>query len=154
MTELSTTHPLGDTTDTVAGTLAPLVRHWSGHGSPVALRAWDGSRTGPADTPVTIVVHSPHALRRLLYAPGELGLARAHVAGELDFEGDLVTLLRLGDRATSRASGSTAASTPGPWPTCFGRRDGSASSAVRSRRRLRKPASEAAATPGVVTRRR
>ena len=29
------------------------------------------------------------ALRRLLWNPGELGLARAFVAGELDVEGDL-----------------------------------------------------------------
>ena len=31
------------------------------------------------------------ALRRLVWAPGELGLARAYVAGELDVEGDLAT---------------------------------------------------------------
>lgn len=36
-----------------------------------------------------MVLHNRRALRRLLYAPGELGLARAYVSGDLDVEGDL-----------------------------------------------------------------
>jgi cyclopropane-fatty-acyl-phospholipid synthase len=55
---------------------------------PVRLRAWDGSEAGPPEAPV-VVVRSPRALRRLVWAPGELGLGRAYVAGELDVEGDL-----------------------------------------------------------------
>jgi cyclopropane-fatty-acyl-phospholipid synthase len=55
---------------------------------PVRLRAWDGSLAGPADAPV-VVVRSRKALRRLAWAPGELGLARAYVAGEVDVDGDL-----------------------------------------------------------------
>jgi cyclopropane-fatty-acyl-phospholipid synthase len=55
---------------------------------PVRLRAWDGTVAGPEDAP-ELVVRSPRALRRLLWAPGELGLARAYVAGELDAPGDL-----------------------------------------------------------------
>ncbi|GAA2307126.1 cyclopropane-fatty-acyl-phospholipid synthase family protein [Streptomyces kunmingensis] len=55
---------------------------------PVRLRAWDGSEAGPPGAPV-LVVRSRRALRRLLWKPGELGLARAWVAGELDVEGDL-----------------------------------------------------------------
>ncbi|HET6708690.1 class I SAM-dependent methyltransferase, partial [Amycolatopsis sp.] len=55
---------------------------------PVGLRTWDGSRAGPADAP-TVVLRNRRALRRLLYAPGELGLARAYVTGDLDVEGDL-----------------------------------------------------------------
>jgi cyclopropane-fatty-acyl-phospholipid synthase len=54
---------------------------------PVRLRAWDGSVAGPDGAP-EIVVRSPQALRRLVWAPGELGLARAYVAGELDAVGD------------------------------------------------------------------
>src|SRR4051812_10036023 len=57
---------------------------------PVRLRAWDGSLAGPDDAPV-VVVRSRRALRRLAWAPGELGLGRAYVAGELDVEGDLFT---------------------------------------------------------------
>jgi cyclopropane-fatty-acyl-phospholipid synthase len=55
---------------------------------PVRLRAWDGSVAGPDGAPV-VVVRSRRALRRLVWAPGELGLARAYVAGEIDVEGDL-----------------------------------------------------------------
>jgi cyclopropane-fatty-acyl-phospholipid synthase len=55
---------------------------------PVRLRAWDGSEVGPADAPV-VVLHSRKAVRRLLWNPGELGLAQAYVTGELDVEGDL-----------------------------------------------------------------
>ncbi|OXM68804.1 SAM-dependent methyltransferase [Amycolatopsis vastitatis] len=55
---------------------------------PVALRTWDGTRAGPVDAP-TVVLRNRRALRRLLYAPGELGLARAYVTGDLDVEGDL-----------------------------------------------------------------
>ncbi|CAB4929947.1 unannotated protein [freshwater metagenome] len=52
------------------------------------LRAWDGSEAGPADAPV-VVLHTRRAVRRLLWNPGELGLAQAYVTGELDVEGDL-----------------------------------------------------------------
>ena len=56
---------------------------------PVSLRCWDGSTLGPPGSPCTVVVRSPRALRRLLWAPNELGVARAYVTGELDVEGDL-----------------------------------------------------------------
>ncbi|AYL36465.1 SAM-dependent methyltransferase [Streptomyces fungicidicus] len=59
---------------------------------PVRVRAWDGSQAGPPDTP-TLVVRNRRALRHLLWKPGELGLARAWVAGDLAVEGDLYTAL-------------------------------------------------------------
>ncbi|MEU6194545.1 cyclopropane-fatty-acyl-phospholipid synthase family protein [Streptomyces sp. NPDC047061] len=59
---------------------------------PVRLRAWDGSQAGPPDAP-TLVVRNRRALRRILFRPGELGLARAWVAGDLDIEGDLYSAL-------------------------------------------------------------
>ncbi|MFF0008445.1 class I SAM-dependent methyltransferase [Streptomyces tibetensis] len=61
---------------------------------PVRIRAWDGSQAGPPGAP-TLVVRNRRALRRLLWKPGELGLARAWVAGDLDIEGDLYTTLDL-----------------------------------------------------------
>ena len=73
---------------TVALTLAGLVRRFLGVELPVRLRAWDGSVAGPADAP-TVVIRSRKALRRLLWDPNELGLARAYVSGEIDVEGDL-----------------------------------------------------------------
>ncbi len=57
------------------------------------LRAWDGSEAGPAGGP-TLVLRSRQALRRLLWHPGELGLAQAYVTGELDVDGDLTEGLR------------------------------------------------------------
>jgi cyclopropane-fatty-acyl-phospholipid synthase len=61
---------------------------------PVRVRAWDNSEAGPAGPP-TVVLRSPLALRRALWRPGELGLARAYVSGDLDVEGDLTEGLRL-----------------------------------------------------------
>ncbi|MFF0511411.1 class I SAM-dependent methyltransferase [Streptomyces sp. NPDC004250] len=73
--------------------LAALVEDALGGPLPVRLRAWDGTETGPADGPV-VVVRSRRALRRLLWQPGELGLAQAYVTGELDVDGDLADGLR------------------------------------------------------------
>jgi cyclopropane-fatty-acyl-phospholipid synthase len=55
---------------------------------PVRLRAWDGSEAGPADAPV-LVFRARRALRRMLWSPGQLGLSRAYVAGEVDAPGDI-----------------------------------------------------------------
>ena len=60
---------------------------------PVRLRAWDGSETGPADAPV-LIIRNRRALRRLMWRPDELGLARAYVSGDLDVEGDLFAALQ------------------------------------------------------------
>ncbi|MGW4290062.1 class I SAM-dependent methyltransferase [Streptomyces sp. NPDC004673] len=73
--------------------LAALVEDALGVPLPVRLRAWDGSETGPSGTPV-VVLRSRRALRRLLWQPGELGLAQAYITGELDVEGDLAEGLR------------------------------------------------------------
>ncbi|MGW2960811.1 class I SAM-dependent methyltransferase [Streptomyces sp. NPDC001220] len=73
--------------------LAALAEDALGAPLPVRLRTWDGSESGPADAPV-VVVRSRRALRRLLWQPGELGLAQAYVTGELDVEGDLARGLR------------------------------------------------------------
>jgi cyclopropane-fatty-acyl-phospholipid synthase len=59
---------------------------------PVRLRAWDGSETGPSGTPV-LIVRNRRALRRLMWRPDELGLARAYVSGDLDVAGDLYEVL-------------------------------------------------------------
>jgi len=75
---------------------------------PVRLRAWDGSEAGPLehlDAPV-LVARSPRVLQRILWRPGELGLARAYVSGDLDVEGDLTEGLRRVHAAAPR---------PGPF---------------------------------------
>ncbi|MFB6591499.1 class I SAM-dependent methyltransferase [Streptomyces diastaticus] len=61
---------------------------------PIRLRAWDGTEHGPPGTPV-IVFRNRRALRRILFKPGELGLVRAWVAGDLAVEGDLYEALDL-----------------------------------------------------------
>lgn len=83
----------------VAGRLAPLLAkimlgdaHAGPDTLPIRVLAWDGSAVGPAGAPVFVVRHR-RALRRLLWKPGELGLVRAYVAGELDIEGDVSAAL-------------------------------------------------------------
>ncbi len=92
--------PTGNTT--VAGRLATLLPDLE---LPVRIRAWDGSEAGPAEGPV-LVIRSRRALRRLLWAPGELGLARAYVSGDIDVEGDLADgFRRAWQVARSRGTG-------------------------------------------------
>ncbi|WP_250031909.1 SAM-dependent methyltransferase [Paractinoplanes maris] len=59
---------------------------------PIRIRAWDGSTAGPADAP-TLVIRHRRALRRLMWQPNDVGLARAYVAGEIELEGDLYDAL-------------------------------------------------------------
>jgi cyclopropane-fatty-acyl-phospholipid synthase len=59
----------------------------------VGFRAYDGSVAGPAGGETMVELCSPRALRYLLTAPGELGLARAYVTGALEIHGDLHTAL-------------------------------------------------------------
>ncbi|WP_330456230.1 cyclopropane-fatty-acyl-phospholipid synthase family protein [Streptomyces sp. NBC_00820] len=74
--------------------IAALAEDALGGPLPVRLRAWDDSETGPAGGPA-VVVRSRRALRRMLWQPGELGLAQAYVTGEIDIEGDLAEGLRV-----------------------------------------------------------
>ncbi|HEY4376798.1 MAG TPA: cyclopropane-fatty-acyl-phospholipid synthase family protein [Acidimicrobiales bacterium] len=94
---MTTTPPRTNGESTIATTLEPVLHGLLGPNLPIGVRAWDGSRLGPPDPAVTVVIHSPNALRRMLWAPGELGLARAHVAGDLDIEGDIFGLLGVRD---------------------------------------------------------
>jgi cyclopropane-fatty-acyl-phospholipid synthase len=73
--------------------LAEVFERIAGPDAPVAFRAYDGSRAGAADAPVTITVKSPVAVSYLAQAPGALGMARAYVSGHLDVDGDMYTLL-------------------------------------------------------------
>jgi cyclopropane-fatty-acyl-phospholipid synthase len=57
-----------------------------GADAPVRVVAWDGS-VGGAEDGLTFRLHSPRALSYLLTAPGELGVARAYLKGELTIEG-------------------------------------------------------------------
>ncbi|HEX4060117.1 MAG TPA: cyclopropane-fatty-acyl-phospholipid synthase family protein [Streptosporangiaceae bacterium] len=78
----------------VCDRLVPVLERFARGPLPVRLRAWDGSEAGPDGAPV-VVLRTPRALRRVLWHPGELGVAQAYVTGELDIEGDVSDLLRL-----------------------------------------------------------
>ncbi|MEU6605080.1 cyclopropane-fatty-acyl-phospholipid synthase family protein [Streptomyces shenzhenensis] len=77
-----------------ASRLTSLAEQLLGAPLPLGVRAWDGSQAGPPGAPV-LVFRSRRALRRLLFKPGELGLARAWVAGDLGVDGDLYSALAL-----------------------------------------------------------
>ncbi|CAL9439787.1 class I SAM-dependent methyltransferase [Streptomyces sp. enrichment culture] len=87
-----------------ASRLASLAEDLLGAPLPVRIRAWDGSEAGPPG-PVLVIRHR-RALRRMAWRPGELGLARGWVAGDLDVEGDLYeALTRLAGQLWERAPG-------------------------------------------------
>ena len=77
-----------------AATIEPLLAMFVGQPLPVRFELWDGSAVGPDGGPGSVVVRSPEALRHALWAPGELGLVRAYVAGALEVSGDLFEVLR------------------------------------------------------------
>src|SRR5262245_36662694 len=76
-----------------AALLAGALEQALGGALPVGVRTWDGGSAGP-DAGPKVVVNNRRALRRLLWRPGELGLARAYVTGDLDVDGDLKDGLR------------------------------------------------------------
>src|SRR5262245_41988334 len=81
--------------------LGPLLEELLGADPPIAVRAYAGTEIGPADAKATVVIHSPDALRRIVTCPGELGFARAYVAGDAEVEGDIFELFRLQERIES-----------------------------------------------------
>jgi len=87
----------------VAEVIAPLVQSALGQQARLQVTCWDGSVFGPVDAPVRLRINNRRALRRLLWAPNELGFARAYVSGDVEVEGDLLAALdeleRVGDPA-------------------------------------------------------
>jgi cyclopropane-fatty-acyl-phospholipid synthase len=77
--------------------LAALLTDLLGGDLPVRIECYDGTAVGPTEGATRVVVRSADALRYILTAPGELGFARAYVAGALDVEGDIFDALRLRD---------------------------------------------------------
>ncbi len=56
-------------------------------GIPFRFTAYDGSAAGPEDSPVGLDLKTERGLAYILTAPGDLGLARAYVSGDLDVTG-------------------------------------------------------------------
>jgi cyclopropane-fatty-acyl-phospholipid synthase len=104
-TEPGTTGSPGTTGATVAETLTPLIRSLLRDPVPVRFEFWDGSAIGPDHSVGTVYIRSVDALRRVMWAPGDLGLGRAYVSGEIDLSGDLFATLQALHRAGPRQSG-------------------------------------------------
>jgi cyclopropane-fatty-acyl-phospholipid synthase len=73
--------------------IAEIMGRFVRPGAGVEIRAYDGSRYGPADADVRLTLVSRRALTHLARSSPELGLARAFVSGDLVVDGDLYTLL-------------------------------------------------------------
>lgn len=54
---------------------------------PLRIEAYDGSGFGPADSDLVLRLKSEKALQYFVTAPGDLGLARAYLTGELEVVG-------------------------------------------------------------------
>ncbi len=119
--------------ESAANAMAPLL-HEVLHGSPpVPIEFWDGSTLdaggSQSDGPERIHIRSPNALRHLVWAPGELGFARAFVDGDITFDGRVTDVLRAVRPALSDSIGSGLRAMPaaiasvvklggfGPYPT-------------------------------------
>ena len=74
--------------------LAEVLDRATGGQTGLEFRAYDGSRRGPPDASVAVELRSPRALRYLVQARNDLGLARAYVSGDLEVHGDLHDALR------------------------------------------------------------
>ena len=68
---------------TIGAAMDSLVRG----GLPLHFTAYDGSSAGPPDAPVGMQLHNERGLAYLMTAPGDLGMVRAYVSGDLDLSG-------------------------------------------------------------------
>ena len=68
---------------TIAQAVGALMRD----GLPLRFTAYDGSTAGPSDAELGLELTSPRGLAYLLTAPGDLGMARAYVSGDLVLHG-------------------------------------------------------------------
>ena len=75
--------------------LDQVVHDLFGSDVPIRFVGYDGTDIGPKDAAATITVESPQALAQMIYAPGELGLARAYVMGDITLDGDIYAVLDL-----------------------------------------------------------
>ncbi len=95
------------TTTTTRLRIGDVIAELMRDGMPVRFTAYDGSSAGPEECDVSIELTTPRGLAYLLTAPGDLGLARAYVMGDLVLHGvhpgnpyELMT--RLKDRTAFR----------------------------------------------------
>src|SRR5881398_3352667 len=70
----------------MAGNIGPLRRQVERAlpDRPFTIELWDGTRMPSTRHGPTLTVRSPRAIGHLLRSPGELGLGRAYVCGDID----------------------------------------------------------------------
>jgi cyclopropane-fatty-acyl-phospholipid synthase len=68
-------------------TLAQILEILAGGRLPLRFTAYDGSSAGPADAPLGIELLTPRGTTYLATGRGDLGLARAYIAGDLEAHG-------------------------------------------------------------------
>lgn len=74
-----------------------LLAKLAGHPVP-HVRLWNGEEWGLSDAKATIALNHPGALRSMLLPPNDLSAGEAYVFDDVDFEGDIFTLLDFGAR--------------------------------------------------------
>jgi cyclopropane-fatty-acyl-phospholipid synthase len=67
--------------------LAGIVELLSDGRFPVRFTAYDGSATGPPDSEISVHLATPRGATYVFTAPGDLGMARAYIAGHLQASG-------------------------------------------------------------------
>jgi cyclopropane-fatty-acyl-phospholipid synthase len=73
----------------VATEMKPLLDSLFGSDVPLRLEFWDGSALPGDGATATLRFRSPDAIRRLLWMPNDLGLARAYVSGDIVLDGQI-----------------------------------------------------------------
>ncbi|MGE0219770.1 class I SAM-dependent methyltransferase [Mycolicibacterium sp.] len=68
-------------------TLAEILEIFAAGRLPLKFTAYDGSSAGPEDAPLGLDLKTPRGTTYLATAPGDLGLARAYVSGDLEPQG-------------------------------------------------------------------
>jgi len=74
-------------TDASELTIGAVVDELTGGTMRVRFTAYDGTEAGPTDAPVGLHLRTPRGAAYLVTAPGDLGLARAYVSGDLEPSG-------------------------------------------------------------------
>ncbi|WP_454792725.1 class I SAM-dependent methyltransferase [Mycolicibacterium lutetiense] len=67
--------------------LAEILEIFASGSQPLKFTAYDGSTSGPSDAALGLDLKTPRGTTYLATAPGDLGLARAYVSGDLDMYG-------------------------------------------------------------------
>ncbi|MEO1055781.1 MAG: cyclopropane-fatty-acyl-phospholipid synthase family protein [Actinomycetota bacterium] len=85
----------------LADLFEPLLTKVFGGSPPLVFEFWDDSSLGD-DGPGRLRFNGPDAIRRVMWSPDELGLARAYISGDVDIDGNIAMTLRKLQRSVGR----------------------------------------------------